>query len=47
MMPVESILEFVLRRLTTNELSTVSNYETYLSVVLLVNLIYLIFISNP
>lgn len=47
MMPVESILEFVLRRLTTNELSTVSNYETYLGVVLLINLIYLIFISNP
>uniref|UniRef100_A0A8D2NB35 tRNA (guanosine(18)-2'-O)-methyltransferase TARBP1 n=1 Tax=Zonotrichia albicollis TaxID=44394 RepID=A0A8D2NB35_ZONAL len=33
--PVESILEFVLRRLTTNELSTVSNdYETSFGVVL-------------
>lgn len=41
MTPVESILQFVLRRLTTNELSTVSNdYETYFGVVLLVNLIY-------
>lgn len=41
MTAVESILEFVLRRLTTNELSTVSNYyKTYLGVVLLVNLIY-------
>lgn len=42
MTPVESILEFILRQLTTNELSTVSSYyETYFGVTLLVNLIYL------
>lgn len=41
MTPVESVLEFILRRLTANELSTVSNYwEASFGVVLLGNLIY-------
>lgn len=41
MTPMESVLEFILRRLTTNELSTVRNYlEASFAVVLLGNFIY-------